>query len=79
MKRENIIEILSNKVGVVTFTKKDGNDRVMRCTLLESMIPSDKAPKGTGSVNDAVVPVFDLDLGEWRSFRIDSVKEVVAQ
>lgn len=61
----------------ITFTKADGTDREMQCTLLESLIPSDKAPKGTGrETSDAVQRVFDLDKQEWRSFKWESVKEV---
>lgn len=61
----------------ITFTKSDGTEREMRCTLVESAIPSDKIPKNTDRV---VVPatqrVFDLDKQEWRSFKWESVKRV---
>ena len=30
---------------LITFTKKDGSERVMRCTLSESRIPAEFAPK----------------------------------
>lgn len=61
----------------ITFTKSDGTDREMRCTLIESAIPIDKIPKGTGREASATTQrVFDLDKGEWRSFKWDSVKKV---
>jgi hypothetical protein len=61
----------------VLFTKKDGTEREMRCTLIESKIPVDKQPKTeTTSVAGSAVRVFDLDKLEWRSFRWDSVKSV---
>jgi hypothetical protein len=65
----------------VVFTKKDGTDREMFCTLSESRIPSDKQPKtetGTTarSFSDDALRVFDTEKQEWRSFRWDSVKEV---
>lgn len=61
----------------ITFTKADGSDREMRCTLVESSIPADKVPKGTGREAPAATQrVFDLDKGEWRSFHWDSVKRV---
>lgn len=61
----------------IIFTKSDGTDREMQCTLVESRIPSDKSPKGTGrKVTDAVQRVFDLDKQEWRSFKWESVKQV---
>lgn len=61
----------------ITFTKSDGSDRTMLCTLAESAIPSDKVPKGTGrETPDATQRVFDLERGEWRSFKWEAVKEV---
>lgn len=59
---------------VVTFTKKDGTERVMRCTLREDAIPVyEKKTEGTKEKNDDVFAVFDLDQRGWRSFRWDSV------
>lgn len=61
----------------ITFTKADGTERKLRCTLREELIPTDKAPKGTGrAVTETTQRVFDLDLGEWRSFRWESIKSV---
>jgi hypothetical protein len=65
----------------VTFTKKDGSERKMQCTLIESKIPADKRPKGTSesentSTVGSAVRVFDTEVGEWRSFRWDSVTKV---
>lgn len=65
----------------VTFTKKDGSERNMQCTLTESKIPADKRPKGTNESETAstvgsAVRVFDTEKQEWRSFRWDSVTKV---
>jgi hypothetical protein len=67
----------------VVFTKKDGTEREMQCTLVESRIPQDKQPKSeasdsttAGQGNDDAVRVFDTQIGEWRSFRWDSIKSV---
>jgi hypothetical protein len=63
----------------VTFTKKDGTVRDMRCTLCEGRIPADKQPKTEGaSAKDSgsAVRVFDTEKSEWRSFRWDSVTKV---
>lgn len=67
----------------VVFTKKDGTDREMFCTLSESRIPAEKQPKSqasdsttAGQGNDSAIRVFDTEKQEWRSFRWDSVKEV---
>ena len=64
----------------VTFTKKDGTERAMRCTLVEGKIPADKLPKTESEAGSqttgSAVRVFDLDKGEWRSFRWDSVTKL---
>lgn len=62
----------------VTFTKKDGSQREMRCTLVESAIPVDKKPKESQGSSDSgsAVRVFDTEKQEWRSFRWDSVTKV---
>ena len=70
------------KSGVfVTFTKKDGSERKMQCTLVEGRIPEDKRPKSASesensSTAGSAVRVFDSEKGEWRSFRWDSVTKV---
>ena len=64
----------------LTFTKKDGSDRVMKCTTNPTYImfkdPSILESKSDRKVNEDVMPVYDLDAGGWRSFRWDSIKSV---
>jgi len=63
----------------VTFTKKDGSERTMRCTLVENRIPTEKQPKtesATSTSAGSAVRVFDTEKSEWRSFRWDSVTKV---
>lgn len=65
---------------IVTFTKKDGTERVLKCTLSEALIPSEHTPKGESSraKNDDVQAVYDLENEGWRSFSWDSIIEVAA-
>lgn len=78
MKSEHVETLkyhLSRDIVNVIFQKKDGSERTMRCTLSDVVIPEEKKPKGTGRASsDEVLPVFDIDIMEWRSFRLDSVK-----
>jgi hypothetical protein len=61
----------------VTFTKKDGTERVMLCTRNMAAIPEDKHPKGEGKTKAAhLIVAFDLNKGEWRSFGEESVLSV---
>jgi WYL_2, Sm-like SH3 beta-barrel fold len=76
----------------VTFTKKDGSERVMECTTSPSLVPVDlteekhytntdspinfPAPKRERKVSEDVCPVYDLESKHWKSFRWDSIKQV---
>jgi len=62
----------------VTFEKMDGTMRRMRCTLLPSFLPEQyrgKAPMLTETTPTAI-SVWDLDNSGWRSFRVDSIRNV---
>jgi hypothetical protein len=75
--REWLRGLLRDEKVTIVFTKKDGTERKMVCTLAESKIPSEKSPKNTGKTgSDDAIAVFDLDKTEWRSFRWDSVKRI---
>lgn len=68
------------KAGNVTveFTKADGTQRKMVCTLQESAIPPAE-PKKTDRVkkeNDDVLAVWDLEAQGWRSFKYSSLISV---
>jgi hypothetical protein len=65
----------------VIFTKKDGTERVMKCTTNSSLVPaveiSESAePKKERKANEEVMPVYDLESKAWKSFRWDSIKSV---
>jgi hypothetical protein len=72
---------LSENTATVTFTKKDGSSRVMRCTRDSSIIPLAKLPKEDPAkpaktpTGDAV-QAFDLDLGEWRAFNTGNITRI---
>jgi hypothetical protein len=69
--------LLKESVVGITFIKKDGSERLMQCTLAESKIPSEFAPKGSEKTkSDEVLPVFDVENDGWRSFRWDSIKKI---
>ena len=68
--------ILQDGVVSITFTKKDGDERVIKATLKEDLIPFDMIPKGTSTrkKSEESQSVFDVEKDEWRSFRWDSIK-----
>jgi len=76
--REWLVGMLHVTPVTVTFTKKDGSERVMNCTLLPEMLPpveikEDKQPR---KKSEDVVAVYDLDAKGWRSFTLKNVTKV---
>lgn len=70
--------MLTVSEGIVTFTKSDGTERVMKCTLVPSQLPKveikeDAKPRKESTTS---MRVFDLEKNEWRSFTIKKVKQV---
>jgi hypothetical protein len=92
--REWVRGLLQNSEVTVTFTKADGTDRDMLCTLDHSRIPVSVAkPVSTTASVDGIVReskkprkepdphsirVFDLEKQEWRSFRFERLRKVTA-
>jgi hypothetical protein len=74
--RNELKEMLNQYAFELTFTKKDGTERKMLATRQIDRIPADKQPAGESDrvENESVLPVFDLGIQEWRSFRIESLK-----
>lgn len=87
MNRTELLELLKNHNCQITFTKVDGTDRTGLFTLQEDFLPVveksetkvEVESKSKRKVNEDVVVVWDLDKSAWRSFRIDSLKEVKVQ
>ena len=66
--------VLRQQVVNITFIKKDGTERVMKATLHDRMVAN---TNGTGRKENAeVISVTDVELDQWRSIRLDSIKEI---
>lgn len=77
MTRDDMINELRNRPCRVIFRKVNGEERDMMCTLNEEYMPensvdtnSDKQSRG---YSDDTIRVIDINKGDWRSFRVDSV------
>lgn len=68
-------ELLKNENLCITFTKKDGTERQIFCSLNDGYFPKTEKT-GTRTVSTSSLPVFDLEKKEWRSFRWDSITNV---
>lgn len=77
----DIMNVLKSTDAEITFIKKDGTTRVMKCTLRESAItPYEKKTERVRTVNENVLSVWDLEANSWRSINKDTitgVKEIV--
>ena len=70
-----------NESTTVTFTKQDGTERVMTCTLKPELLPEvevkplaeGKQPRKESTTS---IRVFDLEKKEWRSFTIKNITRV---
>ena len=82
MNRDEMIDALREGMCNVTFIKKNGDTRVMPCTLNFDLIPSEHRPKGgEASLTEGLektisaIRVFAPESDGWRSFIVDNVKE----
>ena len=71
----DLIASLNRGVVTVKFTKEDGSIRVMRCTLVDELMPPPDPDKKRKSISRSTVVVWDLDKVAWRSFNYESVIE----
>ena len=68
---------LQTEVLEITFTKVNGDKRVMNCTLMEGILPSNTTENKTDKkVNEDILSVWDVDANGWRSFRMNTVTQV---
>lgn len=83
MTKEEIIATLKANVCEVTFTKVNGETRTMPCTLREDLVPAyeRKTPvkEDVDAKEKTTLSVWCMDKAAWRSFRVDSVSEVLVK
>lgn len=78
MTREEMMTELTQRTCRVIFKKTNGEERDMMCTLQEGVVPpatkeDPLTQKKVRSVNEEVIPVWDVNKQAWRAFRVDSV------
>lgn len=82
--REEIINTLKQGPHQVLFNKVSGEQRSMKCTLNESLIPDWKDRDTTNAlntkkirdINPNVVVAYDLEKNDWRSFRVENLIQI---
>ena len=74
VKKQTLKDLLKQKILSVTFKKKDGTERIMKCTLLANVVPVyEKKTERTKPENENTLAVWDLDKDAFRSFKLESV------
>lgn len=73
-------DTLSVTEAKVTFTKVDGTERVMKCTLEATKLPAvvikEDAKPRKETTSTKALRVFDVEKQEWRSFTIKNIKHI---
>tara|TARA_B100000809_G_scaffold68661_1_gene65855 strand:+ start:175 stop:447 length:273 start_codon:yes stop_codon:yes gene_type:complete len=81
MNRIDAQELLRDGICEVLFTKKDGTERLMKCTLNMDYIPEEMKQfqlyKGEKVLENLdILKVYDTEVQGWRSFTLANVKYV---
>lgn len=73
-------DMLTVTDATITFTKVDGTDRIMKCTLEPAKLPpviiKEDAKPRKETISTKALRVFDLEKSEWRSFTIKNIKRI---
>jgi hypothetical protein len=83
MDRYELKQMLQGEVATVVFEKANGELREMRCTLHPDYMPKQtpqllqESEMVKRAENPNVLSVWDVDMYGWRSFRMDSIKNIV--
>jgi hypothetical protein len=81
--RDQLLRILQDSVVEIEFTKVDGTLRRLRCTRNFDLLPVEYKPVEIDPVSTSerpvsltAIPVYDIDLKAWRSFRVDALTSI---
>jgi hypothetical protein len=77
IEKQQLKKLLSENTLSVLFTKKDGTQRAMLCTLIADHLPvvekKEEDTKVEKKQSEESIAVWDLEKKAWRSFRLDSI------
>jgi len=81
---ESLMDTLKKNILEVTFTKVNGETRVMPCTLAANLLPVTEQPKvlettadqPVKAINKSVIRAYAIDKQAWRSFKVANVLSV---
>ena len=68
-----LINKLHEGVVTITFTKQNGEERVMDCTLSDRLIPESAPLSSDISLDNDYIRVYDVISDGWRTFKWKSL------
>jgi hypothetical protein len=74
--KDSVLAMLRGGEVEVVFTKVDGTERKMRCTLHESHLPErdpEAADKPRRIRPEGLIAVWDMEKQDWRSVNISTI------
>lgn len=75
--KESLQNLLRTFVATITFTKKDGTERVMKCTLRQDIaVPHERKTDRVKEPKDDLLPVWDTEALAWRTITIPNILTV---
>jgi hypothetical protein len=78
--RNKLIKTLKENICLISFTKTNGEIREMLCTNNSSYTPKKVMLEGQvikpRKENESVIPTFDLNKKEYRSFKIQNLLDI---
>jgi hypothetical protein len=80
MNKEDLRNTLTNSADPVRirFHKKDGNERIMYCTLNQDLIPIDLVSYGSKSREyEEMLTVYDVEADGWRTVNFNGVVDIL--
>lgn len=73
-----LVNLLKVATVTVTFNKKDGEQRVMTCSLQPELLPVTELKESTKEKKENlnIISVYDLTARGWRSFTVKNVTSI---
>ena len=77
VRRDRLVKLLSSNEVNVSFIKKTGGRRKMRCTLDATRLPKRIAAKlDSLPTTPGILTVFDTEKKDWRSFYLSNITKI---
>ena len=77
--KQQVRDLLTQGEVQLTFTKSNGDTRLMRASLSTALLPQAKDVGSPGPPNPDLQVVWDLEAAAWRSFKWERLAEVAAK